>query len=70
MTYMVEFQPKTKVEVLVSEPLVQRVVSVIREHASAGCVGDGTITIVAVDDIIDVGTGRHSAEPLAAIAAV
>ena len=59
MAYIVDVLPKSKVEVLVQDPMLQRVVSVIQEHASTGGCGDGTITVVAIEDVIDVHSGSH-----------
>lgn len=55
----VQFVKKAKVEVVVPDVLVEKVVEVIREHAHTGNPGDGKIFIHQVDDVVRIRTGEH-----------
>ncbi len=66
-TYVVDVMPKTKIEVLVPDNLVQRVVSVIREHAAAYGASEGTLVVIPLEDVIDLHTGEHACGPLKAL---
>ena len=56
--YIVEFQPKIKLEVVVTDDAVERVVNAIAQAASTGKIGDGKIFINRVDDAVRVRTGE------------
>jgi len=55
--YVVDFVPKLKLEVVVTDELVERAVEAITEAARSGRVGDGKIFISPVDDAIRIRTG-------------
>ena len=56
--YIVEFQPKLKIEVVVTDDAVERVVNAIAQAASTGKIGDGKIFISRVEDAVRVRTGE------------
>lgn len=56
--YIVEFQPKIKLEVVVTDDAVERVVNAIAKAASTGKIGDGKIFISRIDDAVRVRTGE------------
>ncbi len=56
--YQVDFVSKIKIEVVVSSALVQEAVSVIREKAWTGEIGDGKIFIIAVEEALRIRTGE------------
>jgi nitrogen regulatory protein P-II 1 len=56
--YHVDFLPKSKLEVVVSDDQVDSVVEVITRVARTGQVGDGKIFILSVDDAIRIRTGE------------
>jgi len=62
--YVVDFLPKVKVEVVVSDQLVGRVVEVIERAAKTGRIGDGKIFVVPVDEVIRIRTGERGEEAL------
>jgi nitrogen regulatory protein P-II 1 len=62
--YVVDFLPKVKVEVVVSDQLVGRVVEVIERAAKTGRIGDGKIFVVPVDEVIRIRTGERGDEAL------
>ena len=55
--YEVAFQAKVKVEVVVKDKLVEKVMSVVRDAAYTGRVGDGKIFVVPVDEAVRIRTG-------------
>jgi len=54
---------KIKLEIVVPDELVEKVVQLIVERAHTGNPGDGKIFILAVDDVVKVRTGEHAVEP-------
>ncbi len=53
---------KIKLEIVVSDELVESVVQLIAKHAHTGNPGDGKIFISTVDDTVKVRTGEHITE--------
>lgn len=58
--YVVDFIPKVKIEVVVSEDRVDDVVSKIREAANTGKIGDGKIFVLPVERVVCVRTGEEN----------
>lgn len=58
-TYRVEFLPKVKLEIIVSDADVERIVSAILKSAKTGAVGDGKIFVSDVKDVIKIRTGER-----------
>lgn len=56
--YSVDFLPKVKVQVLVSDELASTVLSVITEAARTGKIGDGKIFVTAVEETVRIRTGE------------
>jgi nitrogen regulatory protein PII len=56
--YAVEFVPKVKVEVVVSDPLAGRVIETIVRTAKTGTIGDGKLFVTAVGEAIRIRTGE------------
>ena len=54
---------KIKLEIVVPDELVEKVVQLIVERAHTGNPGDGKIFISAVDDVVKIRTGEHEVEP-------
>lgn len=57
--YIVEFQPKVKVEVVVPDELAQPVVAAIMAAAKTGNIGDGKIFISNIEEAIRIRTGEQ-----------
>jgi nitrogen regulatory protein P-II 1 len=62
--YTVDFVPKVKIEVIVSDALAARVVEVIEASAKTGKIGDGKIFVLPVDEAIRIRTGEKGEEAL------
>ena len=56
--YVVDFLPKIKLEVVVSDDQVDAVVQAISESAQTGKIGDGKIFVVPVEDALRIRTGE------------
>ncbi len=55
--YTVDFLPKAKVEVVVKEDQVDRVIEGITSAAKTGKIGDGKIFVTTVEQVIRIRTG-------------
>ena len=62
--YTVDFLPKVKIEVVVSDDLVDKVVEIITNSARTGQIGDGKIFITSLSDIVRIRTGETGAEAI------
>ena len=58
--YAVDFLPKIKIELVLPDDQVERVIEVIVETARSGKVGDGKIFVLPVEDAIRIRTGERS----------
>jgi nitrogen regulatory protein PII len=56
--YKIEFVPKVRVEIVVGDDLVDRVVDAITTSARTGKIGDGKIWVSSVDSIVRIRTGE------------
>lgn len=56
---MIEYVRKVKLEIVVSDAMVEKVVSVIQENAFTGKAGDGKIFIHTVDDVVKIRTNER-----------
>jgi len=56
---LVEYIPKAKIEVVVPDDLVEKVVETIQQNAHTGNPGDGKIFIIPVEDVVKIRTGEH-----------
>ena len=62
--YVVDFLPKVKIEVVVEDDQVDRVVEAIEGAARTGRIGDGKIWTVPVEDVVRVRTGERGVDAL------
>ena len=62
--YQVDFIPKAKVEVVVSDEAVDKIVEAIVAAARTGKIGDGKVWVTPVETVIRVRTGDRDAEAL------
>ena len=62
--YVVDFLPKVKLEVVVSDGLVAKAVEAIERTARTGRIGDGKVFVGGVDDAIRVRTGERGENAL------
>ena len=62
--YVVDFLPKVKVETVVDDELVEKVIDAIRNAANTGKIGDGKIFVINVEQAIRIRTGESGSEAL------
>lgn len=62
--YQIDFVPKSKIELVVDDSVVDRVVEAIAASAATGKIGDGKIWVTNVEQIIRIRTGEHGADAI------
>jgi nitrogen regulatory protein P-II 1 len=62
--YVVDFLPKVKLEVVVDDDLVAKVVEAIERSAKSGKIGDGKIFVLQVDEVVRIRTGERGIDAL------
>ncbi|MCK7593517.1 P-II family nitrogen regulator [Pseudomarimonas salicorniae] len=60
--YVVDFLPKIKLEIAVTDDQVERVVETILQAANTGKIGDGKIFVSPLDQVIRIRTGEMDAD--------
>ena len=58
---MVEFVPKTKIEIAVADELVDQVIEALIRAAQTGKVGDGKIFVFDLAQVVRIRTGERDA---------
>ena len=58
--YVVDFLPKIKIEVAVTDDLAEKVVITLSQAANTGKIGDGKIFVLPIDDAIRIRTGERA----------
>ena len=62
--YVVDFMPKVKIELIVSDDQVESCLGAITEAARTGKIGDGKIFVSAVERVIRIRTGEEGDEAI------
>jgi nitrogen regulatory protein P-II 1 len=62
--YHVDFVPKVRVEVVVDDAAVERVIDAVSRAARSGKIGDGKVWVTPVDTVVRVRTGERGADAL------
>jgi nitrogen regulatory protein P-II 1 len=62
--YVVDFIPKIKMEIAVSDDLVSKVVETIQNSAKTGRIGDGKIFIISLEEAIRIRTGENGTDAI------
>ena len=62
--YSVNFVPKMKLEIVVTDDMAETVVGTISETAKTGKIGDGKIFVLDVESAMRVRTGERNADAL------
>jgi nitrogen regulatory protein P-II 2 len=60
--YVVDFLPKTKVEMAVSDDIAEQVIEAITNTSRTGKIGDGKIFVTTLDEVIRIRTGETGGE--------
>ena len=62
--YVVDFLPKTKVEVAVDEGVLDQVIEAISNAAQTGNIGDGKVFVTSLEQAIRIRTGETGVDAL------
>ncbi|MAD48570.1 MAG: P-II family nitrogen regulator [SAR86 cluster bacterium] len=62
--YTIDFLPKIKIEIAISDDLVEQVKNAIVDAASSGKIGDGKIFITPIEEVVRIRTGETNEEAL------
>jgi len=62
--YVVDFIPKIKMEIIVSDDIVSKVVETIEQSAKTGRIGDGKIFVTPVEEVVRIRTGERGEDAL------
>ena len=62
--YAVDFVPKVKVEVVVTNGNVQKVIDTIMRAGQTGQIGDGKIFVIALEETVRIRTGETGEEAI------
>jgi nitrogen regulatory protein P-II 1 len=57
--YVVDFLPKVKLEIIVSDELTSQVVETIERAARTGRIGDGKIFVMPMEEVVRIRTGER-----------
>jgi len=57
--YDIAFIPKVKLEIVVTDAVADKVVSMISEKAATGKIGDGKIFVLSVEEVVRIRTGER-----------
>jgi len=57
--YVVDFLPKVKLEIVVSDDLADRVVEAISTSAQTGRIGDGKVFVIPIESAVRIRTGER-----------
>jgi nitrogen regulatory protein P-II 1 len=58
-SYRVDFLPKVKIEIVVSDADTERIIAAVVKAAKTGAVGDGKIFVSDVRDVVRIRTGER-----------
>jgi nitrogen regulatory protein P-II 1 len=62
--YVVDFIPKIKMEIIVSDDIATKVVEAIEQAAKTGRIGDGKIFVTTVEEVVRIRTGERGEDAL------
>lgn len=62
--YVVDFIPKIKMEIIVKDDMVAKVIETITEAARTGRIGDGKIFVTSIEEVVRIRTGETGEDAL------
>ena len=62
--YTIDFLPKIKIEIAVTDDLVDQVKNAIIKSAGSGKIGDGKIFVSPIDEVVRIRTGETNVDAL------
>jgi nitrogen regulatory protein P-II 1 len=62
--YAIDFLPKSKIELVVTDDLANQVIKTIETAAKTGKIGDGKIFLSSVEEVIRIRTGERGRDAI------
>jgi nitrogen regulatory protein P-II 1 len=62
--YAIDFLPKSKIEIIITDNLVTQVIEAIERAAKTGKIGDGKIFLFPVEEVIRIRTGERGKDAM------
>ena len=62
--YVVDFLPKVKIEVIVTDDVLPRAIEAVKTAAQTGRIGDGKIFVSSIEQVIRIRTGETGADAI------
>jgi nitrogen regulatory protein P-II 1 len=62
--YKIDFLPKAKIEMIVTDEMVVQVIETIERAAKTGKIGDGKIFVSQVEEVIRIRTGERGKDAI------
>ena len=62
--YKIDFLPKVKIEVIVTDEIIIQVIETIERAAKTGKIGDGKIFVFPVEEVIRIRTGERGKDAI------
>ena len=62
--YVVDFLPKIKIEIAVTDDILDKAIDCIEQSAKTGRIGDGKIFVTSIEQAIRIRTGETGSEAL------
>ena len=62
--YTIDLVPKVRIEIVIDDADVERVVDAIVEAARTGSIGDGKVWVTSVEEIVRIRTGERGDDAL------
>jgi nitrogen regulatory protein P-II 1 len=62
--YAIDFLPKSKIEIIITDELVTQVIETIERAAKTGKIGDGKIFLLPVEEVIRIRTGERGKDAI------
>ena len=62
--YVIDFLPKVKIEIAVSEGLLDQTIDAITKAANTGKIGDGKVFVSSLEQVIRIRTGETGEEAI------
>lgn len=62
--YVVDFIPKIKIEIIIKDDMVAKVIETISDAARTGRIGDGKIFVSVIEEVVRIRTGESGEDAL------
>ena len=62
--YKVDFLPKVKIEVVIADEIVEKVIEAVLRTGKTGKFGDGKIFVTALENVVRIRTGERGEDAL------